>query len=277
MAEEIKLVDRIGSVIRRKHYSIRTEKTYISWIKKYVFFHHMRHPRTLGVSEIEAFLTHLAIARKVSASTQNQAFNAILFLYLEVLQIDLDETINASRAKRPDRIPVVLAREEVAKVLSALDGINRLMASLLYGCGLRLMECCRLRVKDIDFGMHQITVLDGKGQKDRMVMLPEKIIPDLDKQLKQTKLLHEHDISKGFGRVYLPFALDRKFPHAAGQWGWQYVFPSKTISKDPRSGEMHRHHVSPSSIQKAVTKAAPEGMTFVLSRTCSDIKAWIPP
>jgi integron integrase len=255
MAGELRLVDQVRNVLRRKHYSIRTEKTYLSWMKHFVGFHHMRHPRTMGVPEIESFLTHLAVVQKVSASTQNQAFNAILFLYREVLQVELGESINASRAKRPSRVPVVLTRDEVSRVLNAMLGINQLISSMLYGCGFRLMECCRLRVKDIDFAMHQITVLDGKGQKDRMVMLPEKLVPALNEQLKRTKFLHDQDLSKGLGKVYLPFALDRKYPNAAKQWGWQYVFPARAVSKDPRSGEIRRHHVNPSSIQKSVNKA----------------------
>ena len=255
MSAEIKLADQIRNVLRCKHYSIRTEKTYLSWIKQFVIFHGMRPPRAMGVQEIETFLSHLAVNRKVSASTQNQAFNAILFLYRDVLQIVLGDTINAVRAKRPARVPVVLSQEEVARVLSALSGINLIMASLLYGCGLRIMECCRLRVKDIDFDMHQITIFDGKGQKDRVVMLPEKLVQPLLNQLQQIKLLHEKDVLQGYGRVYLPFALDRKYPAAAGLWGWQYVFPARTLSKDPRSTEIRRHHINPSSIQKAVAKA----------------------
>jgi integron integrase len=252
---EIKLVDQIRNVIRVKHYSLSTEKTYIGWIKRYLVFHHMRHPREMGVPDIESFLSHLAVKEKVSSSTQNQAFNALLFLYREVLHIELSESIQAMRAKKPSRIPIVITREEIAKVLDALNGTQRLMASMLYGCGLRLMECCRLRVKDIDFAMHQITIFDGKGQKDRAVMLPDKLEASLHEQLKHTKLFHTQDLSLGFGSVYMPFALERKYPNAPKQWGWQYVFPTHELTIDPRSDIVRRHHVHPSTVQRAVKKA----------------------
>jgi len=252
---EVKLVDQIRNVIRIKHYSLSTEKTYIGWIKRYMVFHHMRHPRDMGVPDIESFLSHLAIKEKVSSSTQNQAFNAILFLYREVLHFELNECIQAMRAKKPSRIPIVITREEVAKVLDALDGIQRLMVSMLYGCGLRLMECCRLRVKDIDFAMHQITVFDGTGQKDRAVMLPDKLEASLHEQLKRTKLLHTQDLILGYGSTCMPFALERKYPSASKQWGWQYVFPTHELTIDPRSEIVRRHHVHPSTIQRAVKKA----------------------
>jgi len=255
MPEGIKLADQIRNILRCKHYSIRTEKTYLSWIKQYVVFHHMRHPRTMGAAEIEVFLTHLAVHRRVSSSTQNQAFNAIVFLYRDVLHIELDQTIDAVRAKRPLRIPVVMSREEVAKVLNFLKGTARLMVSMLYGCGLRITECCKLRVKDVDFAMHQITVFDGKGSKDRVVMLPEKLLILLQEQIDRVRLVHENDLRQGYGSVFMPFALERKYPGASRQLGWQYVFPSLSISKDPRSQEVRRHHVSPSCIQKAVRKA----------------------
>lgn len=252
---EIKLVDQIRNVIRMKHYSLSTEKTYIGWIKRYLVFHHMRHPREMGVPDIESFLSHLAVKEKVSASTQNQAFNALLFLYREVLHIELSETIQAMRAKKPSRIPIVITREEIAKVLDALDGTHRLMVSMLYGCGLRLMECCRLRVKDIDFAMHQITIFDGKGQKDRVVMLPDKLEASLHEQLKRTKLLHTQDLSLGYGSVYMPFALERKYPQAPKQWGWQYVFPTQELTRDPRSDIIRRHHVHPSTVHRVVKKS----------------------
>jgi integron integrase len=252
---EVKLVDQIRNVIRMKHYSLSTEKTYIGWVKRYLVFHAMRHPRDMGVSDIEAFLSYLAVKEKVSASTQNQAFNALLFLYRDVLHIELNETIQAMRAKKPSRIPLVMTRKEVAGVLAALDGTQRLMASMLYGCGLRLMECCRLRVKDIDFAMHQITIFDGKGHKDRAVMLPDRLEGSLNEQLKRAKLLHTQDLSLGYGRVYMPFALERKYPQASKQWGWQYVFPTHELTKDPRSNVLRRHHVHPSTVQRALKKA----------------------
>lgn len=258
MPERVTLAEQIRNVLRCRHYSIRTEKTYVSWIRQYMAFHRMRHPRTMGVAEIEAFLTHLAVNRRVSSSTQNQAFNAIVFLYRDVLNQELDHAIDAVRAKRPQRIPAVLSREEVAAVLSLLKGTGLLMASMLYGCGLRIMECCRLRVKDIDFAMHQITVFDGKGQKDRAVMLPGKLAPLLRGQVARVKLVHDSDLRQGYGSVYMPFALERKYPGASRQLGWQYLFPSLTLAKDPRTAVMRRHHVSPSTLQKAVRKAGTE-------------------
>jgi len=210
----------------------------------------------MGKKEIEAFLTHLAVKRKVSSSTQNQAFNAILFLYRHVLEISLDETLNAVRAKRPARVPVVMSHDEAMKVIYFLKGTYHLMATLLYGSGIRLMECIRLRVKDIDFEMNCIHVHDGKGKKDRVVMLPEVAKPVLTEHLKQVKALHDHDLLQGNGSVYLPYALERKYPRASVEWGWQYVFPAGEVSRDPRSGKSRRHHLDPSAIQKAVKKSA---------------------
>lgn len=215
----------------------------------------MRHPRGLGAPDIEKFLSHLAVGKKVSSSTQNQAFNAILFLYRDVLRIELHESIQAVRAKTPIRIPVVMTREEVSMVLGVLTGTQRLMASMLYGCGLRLMECCRLRVKDIDFSMHQVPIHDGKGLKDRVVMLPEKIEPSMQEHLERTRLVHENDLARGYGNVYMPYALERKYPHASKQWGWQFVFPAQEFSKDPHTGVVHRHHVYPSTLQRAVKRS----------------------
>lgn len=250
-----KLMDQIHNILRRKHYSIHTERSYTSWIKQYIRFHKMRHPRDLGKKEIEAFLTHLAVDRKVSSSTQNQAFNAILFLYRDVLEITLDEALNAVRAKKPARIPVVMSHDEAMKVIHFLKGTYHLIATLLYGSGLRLMECVRLRVKDIDFEMNCIHVHDGKGKKDRVVMLPETAKPALNEHLKQVRALHDHDILQGNGSVYLPYALQRKYPQASTQFGWQYVFPAGEVSLDPRSGIVRRHHLNPSTIQKAVKKS----------------------
>jgi integron integrase len=210
----------------------------------------------MGRTEIEAFLTHLAVQEKVAASTQNQAFNALLFLYREVLQQDLDFPIHAVRAKRPKRLPAVLTREEVRRVLNQLSGTHRLMAQLLYGSGLRLMEYVRLCVKDVDFAQHQIIVRDGKGMQDRVTMLPDSLVVPLQEHLKRVKRLHDEDLARGYGSVYLPFALERKYPNADREWIWQYVFPSGRLSRDPRSGVVRRHHISESGLQKAVKQTA---------------------
>lgn len=253
-----RLFDRIREVIRLKHYSLSTEKTYISWVKRYLLFHNMRHPREMGRREIESFLSYLATTRRVASSTQNQAFNAILFLYNEVLKLELDGSIDAIRAKRPVRIPVVMSHEEALRVIACMAGSYRLMAQLLYGSGLRLMECLRLRVKDVDFSMRSITVHDGKGGKGRVVMLPDALHHPLADHLKQARVLFEHDMKNGFKGVSLPYALEKKYPNASKQWGWQYVFPSRSVARDPRTGIMRRHHVHPSNLQRAVTCAVKE-------------------
>jgi integron integrase len=250
-----RLLDQVREKIRIKHYSIRTEQAYISWIKRFILFHHKRHPNEMGKQEIEAFLTHLAKNLNVASSTQNQAFNALLFLYNQVLDKALGDKINATRAKKPRRLPTVMTNEEAMKVINNLSGSNKLMAKLLYGSGLRLMECLRLRVKDVDFGMHQIMVRDGKGKIDRVTLLPESVKADLKEQLESVKAIHENDINQGYGKVYLPYALSRKYPNANLEWCWQYVFPSKSLSKDPRTGATRRHHIHENSLQKAVKKA----------------------
>lgn len=250
-----RLFDQIRSILRRKHYSLSTERSYLSWIRNYIGFHDMRHPRSMGKHEIESFLTHLAVDRRVSSSTQNQAFNAILFLYRDVLEIDVSEGLNAVRAKRPDRIPAVMSHEEAVRVIASMEGTMQLMAQLLYGSGLRLTECLRLRVKDIDFSMNCITVFEGKGSKDRVVMLPESIKPALKKHLEQREKIHGFDLSRGYGSASLPSALSRKYPNPARQFGWQYVFPAVEVSRDPRSGGIMRHHMHPSTLQKAVKRA----------------------
>ncbi len=206
----------------------------------------------MGRTEIEAFLTYLAVNRRVSASTQNQAFSALLLLYRDVLNKDLDFPIDSVRAKRPKRLPTVLTKEEVGKIIGCLSGMPQLMAKLLYGSGLRLMECVRLRVKDIDFAQHQIIVRDGKGMEDRITMLPGSIVTLLKEHLQRVKRLHERDLAKGCGSVYLPFALERKYPNANREWIWQYVFPSARLAKDTRTGIVRRWHMSDSSLQKAV-------------------------
>ena len=250
-----KLVDQVREALQLKHYSICTEEAYVAWIKRYIFFHHKRHPNEMGTAEIEAFLTHLAVAQKVAASTQNQALSALLFLYREVLRSPLDASIDAVRAKKPKRLPTVLTKDEALRVIGGLSGLQQLMAQLLFGSGLRLLECVRLRVKDVDFAQRQIIVRDGKGMEDRVTMLPGSLITPLQGHLTRVKRCHERDLAAGYGSVYLPSALERKFPGAQRAWIWQYVFPSDRLSKDPRTEIMRRHHVSESSLQKAVSAA----------------------
>lgn len=231
-----RLLDQVRDRIRLKHYSIRTEQAYVSWIKRFILFHNKKHPKDMGKQEIESFLTHLALDLNVASSTQNQAFNAILFLYNQVLHQPLEDKISAVRAKKPSRLPTVMTNDEAMSVLNALSGIHQLMSKLLYGSGLRLMECIRLRVKDIDFGMNQIMVRDGKGKIDRVTMLPESVNSDLKEHLKRVKTIHDNDLSRGYGRVFLPYALARKYPNADREWGWQYVFPSGSLSKGCEKG-----------------------------------------
>jgi len=241
--------------LRVKHYSIRTEQTYTDWIKRYIYFHDKRHPKDLGARDIEAFLTHLAVVGKVAASTQNLAKSSLLFLYREVLEIDLPWLDNITQAKAPKRLPVVLTVSEVQSVMSHLTGTHSLIASLLYGGGMRLMEAVRLRVKDVDFAQHEILVREGKGFKDRVTMLPEAVVAPLKAHLAKVKTLHEEDLAQGFGEVYLPFALDKKYPTAGREWGWQYIFPSRNLSVDPRSGKTRRHHLDEKGVQRAVKQA----------------------
>lgn len=253
----LELLNRTKATLRRMHYSIRTEKSYLRWIRQYLDFHDQRHPMGTGVSELEAFLNHLALDRRVAASTQNQALNAILFLYRKVLRDDqLDLTVNAVRAKRRKRMPTVLSKVELDKLLSCLRGKNKLRAQLLYGSGLRLMECLRLRVKDIDFHQRQITVRDGKGFKDRVTILPDQLHHAIKNHLQDVHIQHAQDLDRGYGKVYLPYALSIKYPKAESEWPWQWVFPSPRLSRDPRSGQIRRHHLNPSGIQKAIRKAA---------------------
>jgi len=246
-----KLLAQVRDLLRTKHYSYRTEEAYVDWIRRYILFHSKRHPNEMGTHEIQAFLTYLANQRKVSASTQNQALSAILFLYREVLHKDI-EPILLSSAKRPERLPTVLTREEVLHLLDVMGGIHKLMAQLLYGSGLRLMECVRLRIKDVDFVYQAITVCDVKGEKDRIVPLPQTVIPSLKRQIERVRLLHEEDLAAGFGEVYLPDALGAKYPNAAPEFIWQYLFPASKLALDPRSGVERRHHIDPSGLQRAV-------------------------
>jgi integron integrase len=250
-----RLLDEVRDLIRVRHYSIRTEEAYTRWIKDYILFHNKRHPAEMSESEVSQFLSHLAVNRNVAAATQNQALSAILFLYRDVLKQPLDWLQDVERAKKPARLPVVFSRAEVRALLQQLEGSRWLMASLLYGAGLRLMECVRLRVKDLNFGYNQIIVRDGKGGKDRETMLPASLKEPLEKHLSKVKVVHEQDLKDGFGRVYLPYALQKKYPNANREWGWQYVFPGSKRCADPRSGEVRRHHVAETALQKAVYAA----------------------
>jgi integron integrase len=252
-----KLLDQARDIMKRKHYSRRTEESYVAWMKRYILFHHKRHPRDMGVPEIEMFLTHLAVNEKVSSATQNQAFNALLFLYRRVLGISLeDKNISAIRAARKKNIPVVLTREEVRRLLSLMNGTVQLMAKLLYGSGLRVMECVRLRVKDVDFGMGEITVREGKGFKDRLTILPESLAHAVQEQVERVKVLHRQDLKNGFGSVHMPYALERKFRNARKELGWQFLFQASDVSVDPRTGIKRRHHMHESNLQRAVKRAA---------------------
>lgn len=252
-----KLLDLVRGKIRLKHYSIRTEQAYVDWIKRYIFHFDKQHPKDLGAQHVEQFLTYLAVHGKVSASTQNQAKSALLFLYREVLAAPLPWLDDVEQAKTPKRLPVVLTKEEVQAILSRLEGTHHLIVSLLYGTGMRILEVLRLRVKDIDFARKEIFVRDGKGFKDRITMLPVKLVKPLRAHLEKVKSMHEDDLLNGFGSVYLPNALAKKYPSAAHDWAWQYVFPSKRLSVDPRSEDAitRRHHIQDQAIQRAVRQA----------------------
>ncbi len=250
-----RLLDQLRDRIRVKHYSMRTEQAYVGWVRRFILANDKRHPRDLGAAEVEAFLTRLATDRNVAAGTQNQALAALLFLYREVLGQDLPWLDNVVRAKRPRRLPVVLTPAEVRALLARLDGREWLMAGLLYGTGMRLMECLRLRIKDVDFARREIIVREGKGNKDRRVPLPQTLVPALHTQMVAARLLHHADLAAGYGSVWLPHALARKYPHAAHEWGWQYVFPASQRSRDPRSGEVRRHHLDEKVLQRAVQRA----------------------
>ncbi|MFL6516067.1 MAG: integron integrase [Chthoniobacterales bacterium] len=250
-----RLLDQVRQHLRVRHYSIRTEQAYVDWIRRFILFHRKRHPGTMAEPEITSFLTHLAADRNVAASTQNQALSALLFLYQHVFERKLDWLDDLERVKRPPKVPVVLTSKEVRAVLNQLTGDYRLMAELLYGSGLRLMECLRLRVKDVDFAYKQITVRDGKGFRDRVTLLPQRLRKPLRLHLQRVKELHEQDLTVGRGRVYLPFALVQKFKGAERSWPWQYVFPAAKLSVDPRSKETRRHHVDEKNLQNAVKLA----------------------
>lgn len=251
-----RLLDQVRTAIRFRHYSLRTEDTYLHWIKRFIIFHEKRHPAEMGEHEVSRFLSALAVEQRVSAATQNQALNALVFLYRHVLKLDVGQIENIVRAKQPQRLPVVLRRHEVKALLDALEGVHWLMGHLLYGAGLRLMECLRLRVKDIDFSANHIVVREGKGNKDRITMLPGVVKALLTAHLARVRELHHQDLAKGFGSVYMPDALARKYPNAHRQWGWQWIFPARQISVDPRSGEKRRHHLQEAVLQRAVREAA---------------------
>jgi len=238
-----------------RHLSLRTEDAYVAWIKRYILFHRKRHPAEMGEEEIRQFISDLAVNHRISASTQTVALSALLFLYRDVLKKELPYVSNIERAQRRRKLPVVFTRDEVRQVLTSLTGTQSLIGRILYGSGLRLMECLRIRVKDLDFTYGQITIRDGKGEKDRVTMLPESLRKSLERHLQKVKLLHEDDLDAGFGEVHLPYALGRKYPRAAREWRWQYVFPAGNRSIDPRSGLERRHHVSESAVQAAVKRA----------------------
>lgn len=251
-----RLFDTIRNKLRVKHYSLRTEIAYLGWIRRFILANGKRHPRELGGIEVEYFLSRLATHGKVAASTQNQALSSLLFLYREVLQVNLPWMENVVRAKRPQRLPVVLSVEEVARLLARLDGRSWLMASLLYGTGMRLMECVRLRIKDVDFSRNEILVRDGKGAKDRHTVLPATLEGPLRQQIEKALLRHGDDIAQGYGEVWLPYALERKYPAAPKQSAWQYVFPATHLSEDPLSRKTRRHHIDEKVLQRAVKSAA---------------------
>lgn len=250
------LLGEIRDLMSRDHYSVSTERTYCDWIKQYVRFHGMQNRESLfceAENKVEKFLTYLATERNVAASTQNQAFNALVFLYKRVLGSPL-ENVRATRSRKTTRIPVVMTRDEVKPVIQLLDGIPELVVKLLYGSGLRITEAVRLRVQDIDFGFKQVTVRDGKGMKDRVTPFPDNLSALFRNHLEKVEMIHEKDLAKGYGTVYLPYALVRKYPNAEREWNWQFVFPGRGLSKDPRSEVIRRHHVDPSAINKAIKK-----------------------
>ncbi len=249
------LLEQVRTVARLKHLSLRTEESYVHTIKRFILFHGKRHPSALGADDIRAYLAHLALEEQVSASTQNAALYALLFLYRDVLKIDLPRLEGIERAQRPTKVPTVFTRDEVRQVLERLKGTHWLMASLLYGAGMRLMECVRLRAKDVDFTYNQITVREGKGAKDRVTVLPRSLVKPLREQLKHARSIHQQDLAEGYGEVYLPYALQQKYPSAAKSWGWQWIFPAASRSTDPRSSNVRRHHIAEDSLQRAVKRA----------------------
>lgn len=266
-----RLLDQVRDCCRVRHYSIRTERAYVGWIRRYILANDKRHPRDMGGVEVTAFLTWLATHGRVAASTQNQALSALLFLYRVVLSIELPWMDDVVRAKRPARVPVVLSREEVHRVLAALEGTYWLMAGLLYGSGMRLMECLRLRVKDVDFARNEITVRQSKGSKDRRVPLPGTLCDALQRQIERARILHQHDLATGHGEARLPHALARKYPNAGREWGWQFVFPSPNLSHDPLDDTLRRHHRDEAGLQRAVKRAV-QGIGIAKPATCHTLR-----
>jgi integron integrase len=251
-----RLLDQVRAEIRLRHYSLRTEQAYVHWIRRFILFHDKRHPSTMGEREITAFLTDLAVNRHVSASTQNQALSAILFLYRNVFHMQLEWLDDVVRAKRSQRLPVILSRDELRQLLGCMHGVNGLIARLLYGTGMRKMECLRLRVQDVDFHYRQIVVRSGKGNKDRVTMLPDSLLEPLQEQFAAARHIHNNDLQEGHGEVALPHALERKYPNAGKQWGWQYVFPSTRRCVDPYTGVIRRHHWFDTNVSRAIREAA---------------------
>jgi integron integrase len=255
MSTQPKLFDQIRDVMRRRHYAYKTEKSYMLWIKQFIRYHNMKPPREMGAVEVEDFLTHLAVDQKVAPSTQNQALSALIFLYREVYQRNTDWNLNAERAAPTRYLPTILTLEEVQSILNRLSGVHQLVAKVLYGSGLRLNEGLRLRVKDLDFAQNQMIIRDAKGRESRVTLLPKSLVDLLARHLQWVQQLHQQDLSLGYGSVYLPYALERKYPNAEREWIWQYVFPSATRAKNPQSGVWQRHHLHESSLQKAVKQA----------------------
>ncbi|MFZ2957439.1 MAG: integron integrase [Candidatus Ozemobacteraceae bacterium] len=249
------LLEKVREIIRLKHYSSKTEKSYVGWIRRFLIFFKCRHPREMGCPEIRNFLTDLALVKKVASSTQNQALAALLFMYRDVLRLDLPFVEGIERAKKPERLPIILTRPEIQQIFAYLDGSFWLMGNLLYGAGLRLNECIQLRVQDVEFSNNQITVRQGKGAKDRVTILPEAVKNMLQEQIRRILFIHAQDLSEGFGRVFLPAALDRKYPNAAQEQAWQYVFPARKRSIDPRTNVERRHHLHETSLQHAIKEA----------------------
>jgi integron integrase len=252
----VKLLDQVRNALRTEHYSYRTEQAYLDWIRRFIVFHKKRHPVDMGEAEIQAFIAHLAVDRKMAASTQNQALSAVLYLYRHVLHKDLQLSSTAVRARKSSHLPTVLSKGEAQAVILRMSGLPKLMTQLLYGSGLRLMECLRLRVKDLDFDNSQLLVRGGKGEQDRVTVLPANIRGDLHRQVDAVRRLHEKDLADGFGEVALPYALDRKYPTAARELAWQFVFPAPQRSIDPLANVIRRHHLDPSVLQRAIKQAA---------------------
>jgi len=266
-----RLLDRVRSLLRLRHFSRRTEQAYVAWIRRFIFFHGHRHPERLGASEVTRYLSHLASSRQVSASTQNQAFSALLFLYRDVLGRELAGLDQVPRARPPERLPVVLSREEVAAVLSRMHGTPRLMCALMYGGGLRLLECCRLRVKDVDFARQEVLVRDGKGRRDRVTVLPAQLVPPLRAHLERVERQHRADVEGSAGFVALPGALARKYPSAHREWPWQWVFPATRIHVDAATGERRRHHLHETVLQREFA-AAVRAAQLTKPATCHTLR-----